>query len=146
MKYYQIVKINKTTFEEVVKAFSDINFIKFLTFIQPIKIIDWSGIKNKKIAFFKLWFLGWKNFKVIHSDYRLNKKQLSFIDQGVELPLGITDWNHKHIVKNNKTNILIIDSINIKHKNILIGYILFPILIFPIFIRKLLYKLYFKNK
>ncbi len=48
---------------------------------------------------------------------------------------------------NSSDNILIIDLLEVKHENILLGYILFPVLIFPIFIRKFLYPLYFyKNK
>ena len=145
MKYSQKVNIRRTDFKKVVEAFSDISFVKFLTYLQPIRIIDWSGIDNSQLAFFKLWFFGWKNFKVKHFDYKTSSNELSFIDKGVELPLGIKTWNHKHIVRRNKKVTTIIDILDIEHTNIAIGYILFPVLVFPILIRKFLYKMYFFN-
>tara|TARA_B110000116_G_scaffold265092_1_gene273761 strand:+ start:5153 stop:5590 length:438 start_codon:yes stop_codon:yes gene_type:complete len=145
MKFYQEVKIKNIRFEDVIKSFHDISFVKFLTYLQPIKIIDWDGIQNGKLAFFKLWFLGWKSFKVKHSNYKNRPDEFSFIDKGIELPLGLKFWGHKHIVKKNEKDISIIDSLNIEHSNRLIGYIIFPILIFPIFIRIFLYKIYFNK-
>jgi ligand-binding SRPBCC domain-containing protein len=145
MKFYQKVKIKNTKFEDVINSFHDIKFIKFLTYLQPIKIINWDGIQNDKLAFFKLWFLGWKNFKVKHSNYKNNTDELSFTDRGIELPLGLKSWHHDHIIINNENEILIIDSLNIKHSNTLIGYIIFPFLILPIFIRFFLYKIYFRK-
>ena len=145
MKFYQEVKIKNTKFENVINSFHDIKFVKFLTSLQPIKIINWDGIQNNKLAFFKLWFLGWRNFKVMHSNYKNNATELSFIDSGIELPLGLKSWHHEHIVRKNGNETLIIDSLNIKHSNILAGYIIFPILVLPIFIRIFLYKIYFRK-
>tara|TARA_B110000438_G_C15554870_1_gene538584 strand:- start:328 stop:774 length:447 start_codon:yes stop_codon:yes gene_type:complete len=145
MKFYQEVKIKNTKFEDVTNSFHDIKFVKFLTCLQPIKIINWDGIQNGKLAFFKLWFLGWKNFKVKHSNYKNSTNELSFIDSGIELPLGLKSWYHEHIVTNNKNEIIIVDSLNIEHSNTLVGYIIFPILTLPIFIRIFLYKIYFRK-
>ena len=87
------------------EAFHNIEIVKFLTRFQPVKIIHWSGITNGEKAHFKLWFLGWKNFKVKHKEYKSDKNRLHFIDQGQELPLGITEWKHTHIVeKKNQSN------------------------------------------
>ncbi len=146
MKYYQTVKLSKVDFKIVNKAFNDINFVKFLTSFQPVKIINWSGIEDDKMAFFKLWFLGWNNFKVKHSNYIKNKNELSFIDEGVELPLGLKSWHHKHIVEKKGNGTIIIDSLTIEHTNSLIGYILLPMFISPIIIRKILYRIYFFKK
>ena len=146
MKYYQTVKLSKVDFNIVNKAFNDINFVKFLTSFQPVKIINWSGIENNKMAFFKLWFLGWNNFKVKHSNYIKNKNELSFIDEGIELPLGLKSWHHKHIVEKKGNGAIIIDSLTIEHTNRLIGYVLFPMFISPIIIRKILYRIYFFKK
>ncbi|MBI45655.1 MAG: hypothetical protein CMG66_05790 [Candidatus Marinimicrobia bacterium] len=145
MNFYQEVKIKTSTFDNIVKNFHDIRLVQFLTYLQPIKIIHWGGIENNKIAFFKLWFLGWRNFKVTHTNYKKKSNQLSFIDKGIELPLGLKSWSHKHTIKKNQSDVLIIDSLNIKHSNKLFGYILYPILIFPIIIRIFLYKIYFKK-
>ena len=147
MIYKQTVSLKNINLDQVCNTFHDRKFVNFLTSFQPIKIISWTGIEDDKIAFFKLWFLGWRDFKVKHSHYTKINDCLSFNDTGNVLPFGLTNWNHNHTVKKDKDNILIIDLLEVKHRNILLGYALFPMLIFPIFIRRILYPLYFyKNK
>tara|TARA_B100000965_G_scaffold83463_2_gene67180 strand:- start:350 stop:796 length:447 start_codon:yes stop_codon:yes gene_type:complete len=143
MKYSQKVIIKKNDFKKGILAFNNINFVKFLTLLQPVKIISWDGIENNKIAHFKLWFLYWHDFKVKHKNYKISKNRLSFTDQGIELPLGIKSWNHKHTLEKDGNNFFIVDTLDITHENIFLGYILLPILIIPILIRKILYKIYF---
>ena len=143
MRYYQKVKIRNVDFKIVTKAFHSIELVKFLTNFQPVKIISWKGIGDGEIAHFKLWLFGWKNFKVKHEGYKVNKDKLFFIDKGIQLPLGIKHWEHTHIVEYDKKNTIINDIVYFSHSNIYIGYLLFPILMFPIIIRKLLYKIYF---
>tara|TARA_B110000263_G_scaffold119534_1_gene104065 strand:+ start:1141 stop:1581 length:441 start_codon:yes stop_codon:yes gene_type:complete len=146
MQYNQKVRIKNTKFKNVSIAFHSIKLVKFLTNFQPVKIIEWSGIQNQKIAYFKLWLFGWKTFKVKHQEYKLNDNELSFIDKGVVLPLGIKSWEHKHIIKRDGNNTIIKDLVYFSHSNFYIGYLLFPILMFPIIIRILLYKIYFFKK
>tara|TARA_B100000424_G_C22910494_1_gene484352 strand:+ start:351 stop:788 length:438 start_codon:yes stop_codon:yes gene_type:complete len=143
MIYKQNVILKKTDFDKVVKSFHSIKIVKFLTRFQPVKIINWSGIQNNDKAYFKLWFFGWKNFRVIHKDYKLKKDRLSFIDKGEELPFGIIFWEHRHTVEKIEKGTLISDVVNFKHSNKYLEYLLFPILMFPIIIRKFLYKIYF---
>tara|TARA_Y100000996_G_C22389083_1_gene588381 strand:- start:55 stop:498 length:444 start_codon:yes stop_codon:yes gene_type:complete len=143
MKYNQTVKIKNVDFKIVNQAFHSINFVNFLTSFQPVKIINWSGVKDGDEAYFKLWFFGWKDFKVKHEKYNVSEMKLSFIDRGIKLPLGIDSWEHTHIVKMDKEHTIIKDKVCFTHSNKFLSYLLFPILIFPIFIRKLLYKVYF---
>ena len=144
MFYKQKVKIKNISFHEVVSSFHDLKFVKFLITLQPVKIISWNGIYNTDRAYFMFWLLGWKNFKVIHKDYQKPTDiYFSFVDKGEVLPLGLIYWKHKHSVIYENNEIFIIDDINFKHKNFL-GIFLYPILIAPIFVRKILYRLYFK--
>lgn len=143
MTYFQKVKIKNISFHNVVSSFHDLNFVKFLIALQPVKIIDWNGINNKHTAHFMFWFLGWKDFKVVHENYQqATNTYFSFIDRGVVLPLGLKSWKHKHSVLFEKNEVFIIDDINFEHENIL-GILLYPILVAPIIIRKILYRLYF---
>ena len=137
MNYNQKVKIKNIAFEKVSSAFHSIKLVEFLTSFQPVQIIEWSGIENEKIAYFKLWFFGWKNFKVKHESYMKSNNELFFIDRGIELPLGIQHWKHKHIIKRNAEGVIIQDLVSFSHSNIFMEYLLFPILMFPIIIRKL---------
>ena len=143
MEYNQKVLIKKNTSDTVIKAFHNIKFVKFLMLLQPIKIINWDGIENNKKAAFNLWFFGWRKFEVEHSNYSKSQNKLSFVDQGIKLPLGISSWHHEHIVEEHKKGSLIIDKLNFNHTNKLIGYLIYPLLVFPIFIRHVLYKIYF---
>jgi len=145
MRYNQIVSLKNINFNIVSKSFREIKFVNFLISFQPVKIINWEGVENNKKAHFKLWFLGWRNFKVKHSDFSLSDETLTFTDKGEVLPFGLTDWNHIHTVKKNNNNTIIYDSLSFNHPNKLIGFLLYPILVSPIFLRKILYPLYFKR-
>ena len=143
MRYNQRVIIKNTDYQKVREAFHSIRLVRFLTYLQPIKIIEWYGIESGKIAYFKLWFFGWKDFKVMHENYLDNNNYLFFIDRGIKLPLRIVFWKHEHCVFKDKENTIIEDVLSFNHANKYIGYLLFPILVFPIIIRKFLYKIYF---
>ena len=99
MRYNQIVSLKNINFKIVSKSFREIKFVNFLISFQPVKIISWEGVENNKKAHFKLWFFGWKNFKVKHSDFSLSDETLTFTDKGEVLPFGLTNWNHIHTVK-----------------------------------------------
>ena len=135
MRYSQIVIIKNTNCEKVKAAFHSIRLVRFITYLQPIKIIEWSGIESGKTAYFKLWFFGWKDFKVIHENYQDNNNFLFFVDKGIKLPLGISFWKHEHSIFKENENTIIQDSLSFNHNNKYIGYLLFPLLVFPIFIR-----------
>ena len=145
MKYYQKVLLNNMSFKLVSRAFQDIALVEYLIRMQPVKLLKWDGIKTNDTAYFKLWFFGWKDFKVKHQLVEMDSTTLYFIDSGTVLPLGIKFWEHKHIVKKVENSVEIVDSIIIKHQLVFLGYILYPILIAPIFLRKLLYQSYFRS-
>ena len=48
MKYGQKVIIRNIDYQKVRKAFESIRLVEFLTYLQPIKIIEWSGIEVGK--------------------------------------------------------------------------------------------------
>lgn len=145
MNYKQNVKLKNINFEKVSEGFHDIKFVEFLTQSQPVKIIEWTGIQNGRNAHFKLWFFGWRNFKVSHEAYKKNNKMLYFIDRGIDLPFGLSSWEHQHIVEKEKDIVLVKDIVNYSHPSKFIGILLYPMLVFPIIIRKILYKLYFRK-
>tara|TARA_B100000902_G_scaffold353499_1_gene364981 strand:+ start:272 stop:733 length:462 start_codon:yes stop_codon:yes gene_type:complete len=146
MLYKQTVILRKIDYVDVVSAFQNLEFVKFLIKWQPVKIVNWDGIYNGDIAHFKFWFFSWHNFEVKHHLYQFNKNQLSFEDKGINLPLGIKSWNHQHIVIKEDDGIIIKDHINFSHHYYLMGLMLYPLLVFPIFVRKILYKKYFRRR
>ena len=144
MKYSHKVKIESVDFDDVKLAFHQYSFISFLTKLQPVKILSWDGIESGKKAKFKFWFFGWKYLTVCHEKYINTNSKLSFYDKGVELPMGITFWSHFHSVSQNRDAVYIEDLFEYKHENKIIEKILYPVMIAPIVVRKVTYKLFFK--
>ena len=144
MKYTQNVILNND-FSIVKNSFQDIKFLQYLIRWQPVKLISWDGIKNNDKAHLKIWFLGWKDFKVIHKFNEESDIILSFTDIGNHLPLGLSHWEHHHIIKKKNTKVVVTDDLKFEHQYYLIGLLLYVPLIFPIFIRKFFYKIYFKK-
>ncbi len=142
MKYKQSVLLKDVSIDSVRIAFSEISFLKHLTVFQPVKIIEWEGTFDGAIAHMRFWFFGWKDFKVKHSDNFKDENSFTFKDQGLDLPFGLNQWVHEHIVKERGKNIEIIDKIIFSGNNKFLASLVYPILILPIFIRKVLYRTY----
>ena len=142
MKYKQSVILKNVSIESARIAFSEISFLKHLIAFQPVKIIEWEGTFDGAIAHMRFWFFGWKDFKVKHSDNFKDVNSFSFKDQGLDLPFGLNQWVHEHIVIKRGKNIEIIDEIIFSGNNKFLAIIVYPILIAPIFFRKVLYQTY----
>ena len=141
MFYNQKVKIKNTTFNKVVDSFHDLNFVKFLITLQPVRIIKWAGILDGDRAHFMFWFFDGKILKSFTKTTRKQRKISSVLQIMVKSYLLI-DLLHDHTVVCDDNEVYILDQVEYKHKNFL-GFVLYPVLIAPIFIRKILYKLYF---
>lgn len=144
MKYTQEVSIKKSTLNQIKKNFQEPTFIKFLIIGQPVKILKWEGIKNNMEAQFKIWLFKWHTMSVYHSDFESSNNSFQFKDHGKILPFGLISWLHIHRVYKKNDHIIIKDELNFKHKNNFLGIFIYPIMVFPIVIRKILYPVYFK--
>ena len=80
---------------------------------------------------------------VVHENYKLERDNLSFEDKGLVLPFGLKSWRHRHIVKPHESGALIIDQIYLEEKNIFKKFFVYPLMLFPIVIRKVTYKIWF---
>jgi len=142
MKYKQTVLIKKASLDQANKTFNDIKFLKYLIALQPVKIIRWDGTYDGAKAHMKFWFFGWKDFVVTHGENKQDDSFFSFKDIGSILPFGLTKWEHTHEVIKSGKDIKIVDKIYFNGSNRFILFFVSPILIFPIFLRKILYKTY----
>ena len=144
MFYRQKVKLKNIDFRKVTAAFHDFRFVKFLTYLQPVKIIKWTGIKDGDTAEFEVWFFGWKKLFVTHQNYKKTNCTLSFTDYAdSSFPFGVAVWSHTHEVRIEAETICIVDDVKFTHKNRYLGILVYPILVAPIFIRKISYRLFF---
>ena len=143
MLYHQKVKLKGVNISNVIKSFHDRKFVEFLISLQPVKINSWDGIENGMEASFSFWFFGWRNMKVIHDNYESSETHLHFEDIGVELPFGLSNWHHHHIVQAYEDGVVITDKIKLESKNYLKMYLVYPIMVFPILARRISYRIWF---
>ena len=143
MNFNQKVLIRNLDYFEAAFSFLNINFVKYLISWQPVKLIKWDGIATNDKAHFKFWFFKWHDFKVKHKFKTFSNKEMIFEDLGTQLPLGLEEWRHKHVITKKNNCVIITDKINFKHKNFLLEIILYPILTLPIITRRILYNRYF---
>ena len=142
MKYKQSVKVKNVTIDNAKIAFNDIAFLKHLITLQPVRVIKWEGTFDGALAHMKFWFFGWRDFIVKHGSNVENHNLFSFMDIGSVLPFGLNKWEHTHKVIQEDSNINIIDNIEFACKIKFVEIFIFPILIAPIIVRKILYKTY----
>ncbi len=143
--FKQEVLIKNVSIKKVIKSFHDKDFVKYLIKFQPVKIISWSGIKSGEKAEFRFWFFGWREMSVVHKNYVSSKNQLSFEDHGEVLPFGLVDWKHEHIVEQVKNGILITDLVSFSGKGSRLNLLIKLIMLFPIIIRRITYKMWFNR-
>lgn len=143
MTFQQKVFLNNIQPLDVIRSFHDHNFVEFLISGQPVKINTWKGIDNNKTASFSFWFFGWRTMNVVHENYQVSREKLHFEDHGTELPFGLLEWKHQHIVKPHKNGSVIVDNVTMDKSTIKKKYLIYPIMIFPIFIRRITYKIWF---
>ena len=84
--------------------------------------------------------------KVVHEGYEAEDTYLHFIDKGLKLPFGLEDWNHHHKVEVKDDNVIISDRVRMHSESRAKLFFIFPIMIFPVLIRKITYKIWFYNK
>lgn len=143
MTFKQKVILNNIEPLDVIRSFHNHSFVEFLISGQPVKINSWKGIDDNKSASFSFWFFGWRTMNVTHENYQVSREKLHFEDHGTKLPFGLLKWKHEHIVKPHKNGSIIMDNVSMDKSTIRKKYLIFPIMIFPIFIRRFTYKIWF---
>ena len=141
--YSQKVYLKGISPFDVIKSFHKYDFVKFLTALQPVRINSWTGIDHNKKASFSFWFFGWRDFSVIHKNYSVEKNHLYFEDHGEDIPFGLNEWKHVHKIEEYSNGSVIYDTITIDKSSIMKRIFIHPIMLFPIFIRHLSYKIWF---
>jgi len=123
----------------------DIELFKYLTPPFPkVKIHAFTGTEKGDSYHIEFLFPMRGHWKGVITDRQSNDQEAYFIDEGNELPLGLSYWHHKHIVrKETDTTSLIIDQINFRGSYSFLTPLLYPMLYMAFRMRKPLYKKYF---
>ena len=143
MSFEQKVIIRGVEPLDVIRCFHDRKFVEFLTALQPVKIKSWRGINDEMEASFSFWFFGWREIRVVHKNYRVTRNSLEFEDLGMKLPFGLSYWNHHHIVELHEEGTIIVDKVEMSHQSLVKRYFIIPIMLFPVFIRRFTYRIWF---
>ena len=142
MRYIQKVEIGCNDIKKVKGEFNNILFLKHLTKLLPVKIIEWDGTYDGAKAHLAFWFFGWRDFIVNHRENTEDDVKFSFVDEGMSLPFYLKSWRHIHGAYKERGLIIIKDEVNFTTDSKFLDLILFPMLVMPIIIRKILYKTY----
>ena len=142
MRYIQKVEIGCSDIKKVKGEFNNILFLKHLTKLLPVKIIEWDGTYDGAKAHLAFWFFGWRDFIVNHRENIEDDIKFSFVDEGISLPFYLKSWRHIHGAYKERDLIIIKDEVNFTTNSKFLDLILFPMLMMPIIIRKILYKTY----
>lgn len=142
MRYIQKVEIGCSDMKKVKGEFNNILFLKHLTKLLPVKIIEWDGTYDGAKAHLAFWFFGWRDFIVNHRENIEDDVKFSFVDEGISLPFYLKSWRHIHGAYKERDLIIIKDEVNFTTDSKFLDLIIFPMLVMPIIIRKILYKTY----
>ncbi len=69
-----------------------------------------------------------------------------FIDEGIEIPLGMTYWRHKHRILKKSDSSFILDEVEFKTKYKLLEWLLYPLIFLQFLYRIPIYKSEFKKQ
>jgi ligand-binding SRPBCC domain-containing protein len=79
------------------------------------------------------------------TDHGDNESEHYFIDEGQLLPPPLKYWKHRHrIIKTGENSCVIHDDIEFSANNIILDVLMYPVLYFQFWLRKPIYKKYFK--
>lgn len=83
--------------------------------------------------------LGRKDWKGKVTEEGHTETEIYFVDEGLEMPFGLTHWRHKHRLLKTPTGTQIRDEVQFETKNSLLTALLFPVLWAQFLYRKPLY-------
>jgi ligand-binding SRPBCC domain-containing protein len=89
---------------------------------------------------------GWKQeWKALIIEKTETNNEIYFIDEGLQLPRPLKKWRHKHIIAKFIDSSIIIDNIAYSTNSIFLDILLYPVMYLQFFLRKGVYKSYFKK-
>lgn len=135
----------EASMDEVIKGFNEELFGKLNPPYPKAEIKQFDGsVKGDKVVIvlnFLLFKQKWVS-EIISNESRANYYE--FVDKGIELPFFLSEWQHRHIIKQEGQRCYIVDDISFLSKNKVTTYILYPFLYLLFLYRKPIYASVFK--
>ena len=133
-------------FRKVFQAFDFNLFMKLKPPLVSLKVMRFDGSSPGDVVHVEINVLGLKQEWISEITERIeNTSECYFVDEGTLLPKPLEYWQHRHIIKKSIDSSIIIDDICYKSGNILVEFLLFPAFFMQFFLRKHVYKSYFRN-
>lgn len=128
-------------FRDVYSGF-DRNLFEFL--LPPgAKVQQFDGSKKGDIVHLTFSFPFKAEWVSEIIEDKVSDSECYFIDKGTKLPFGISSWMHKHRIKKDGSQSIIVDDIEFSTGNKLLNLIYYPALFISFLPRKRLYQKYF---
>jgi ligand-binding SRPBCC domain-containing protein len=131
---------------KVKEGFNETLFTKLSPPFPPVKLLRFDGSKKGDFVSLELNFLFFKQKWISEiTEDKTTEQEFYFIDEGVELPFFLKEWQHKHRIINSGEGCIIRDEITYKSGFSLLTLLLYPALYIQFLYRKPIYKKLFKD-
>ena len=107
----------------------------------PVKVVRFDGCLKGDVVSLELNFLLFKqrwDSDII--DQQTTSDEIYFIDQGTKLPFFLKVWHHKHRLIKTGTGTVIADEITYQTPNVLLDYVMYPLMWLQFAYRKPIYR------
>jgi ligand-binding SRPBCC domain-containing protein len=132
---------------QVKEGFDESLFTKLSPPFPPVKLLRFDGSKKGDEVTLELNFIFFKQkWTSLITEDHTDEKEFYFVDQGIELPFFLKEWQHKHRIIKNGSGSIIRDEITFKAKPRFLGIFLYPAMYLQFLYRNPIYKKYFKAK
>jgi ligand-binding SRPBCC domain-containing protein len=146
MRFVIQTKIKDSHHKEVFSLFDEKLFSALAPPFPPFKLQRFDGCKTGDEVHI---VLGAGSFKQLwHSliiDNQESSKESYFVDEGKILPFFLKTWLHKHIIKQEGKDVIIVDDIQLSWTSPLWKVLIYPGLYLSFLYRKPVYKSYFSK-
>jgi ligand-binding SRPBCC domain-containing protein len=126
---------------KVKSGFDEILFRQLLPIFPPVTLLRFDGSRPGDLVSMKMNFLLFRQRWTSQITEELTTPQgFYFVDEGVELPVFLHKWTHKHRVLSSGDGSIIRDEIEFEAPSGLMTYALFPFLWLQFALRKPIYR------
>ena len=142
-------KISTKVSQDYKTVFSKFDLYFFKMLKPPLigfRVIKFDGCEKGDEVHAEINTLGWRQeWKALITEKTETKDEIYFIDEGLQLPRPLKKWRHKHIIAKFIDSSIIIDNIAYSTNSFFLDILLYPLIYMQFFLRKGVYKSYFRK-
>ncbi|MFY7825646.1 MAG: SRPBCC family protein [Flectobacillus sp.] len=132
--------------QEVWEGFDEKLFKALAPPFPPFRVLRFDGCVTGDKVGIELDFIFFKqNWESDIVEHQKTEEEYFFVDKGTKLPFFLSSWQHKHRIVRVHTQTYIIDDIKYNTPNIILDFLIYPVLYLQFLYRKPIYKRYFKT-